>query len=126
MIWFIATVTKVKFFASSLQFFAAGLFGFPSWDEYLPRSEIGGQLDSPEITNIKDFWLIAAAFLEMALYAAGLMAVGYFIYSGFIFMTSQGNPERVAIGRKGLINAAVGLIIALSAANIVGLIAGMS
>lgn len=125
MIWVDFATQHLRAFAYSFEVFAAGLFGFPAWNEYLSDSTIPGDEGSPAITSIYDFWLIGAAVFEMILYGAGLIAVGYFIYSGFIFMTSQGNPERVAMGRKGLINAVVGLIITMVAANIVGLVAGL-
>lgn len=100
---------------------AAGFFGFPTWYEYLPTNDAG----DPSIENIMDFWLIAAAGIEMVVRVAGMLAIAYFIYSGFVFMTSQGNPERVGAGRKGMINATVGLVVALMSANLVSLIAGM-
>lgn len=114
----------------SITAFGAGFFDFPSWDKYLPvTTEVKGEgVDAivaggdKYISNINDIWLIAAAIFEMILYGAGLLAIGYFIYSGFVIMTSQGNPDRVALGRKGLINAAVGLVVVILAANIVGLV----
>lgn len=96
-------------------------FGFPVWYEYLNCTPEG----NPEISNINDFWLIGAAGLEMIMYLAGLAAVGLFIYGGFVFMTSQGSPERVATGRRTMLNATIGLVIAILAASLVSLVAGI-
>ena len=101
--------------------FAAGFFGFPTWYEYLPKNTDG----SPKLDRLMDFWLIIAAVLEMIIRLGGMLAVGYFIYSGIKFMTSQGNPEKIAQARTGMIQATVGLIITLVAANVVSLVAGM-
>ncbi len=105
----------------ALQIYAAGFFGFPTWYEYLPKNTAG----DPSIENIMDFWLIAAAGLEMIVRAAGIIAVGYFIYSGFRMMTSQGNPDQIAQARTGMLHATVGLVITILAANLVALVAGM-
>lgn len=98
---------------------ARQFFNFPTWYKYLPCE--GDQVVDFELVYI---WLILAAALEMILYAAGLLAVGLFIYGGFIFITSQGNPEKVASGRQTMLNATIGLVIAIMSANIVALIAG--
>jgi hypothetical protein len=103
-----------------VKLFAAGFFGFPTWYQYLP-TEAG----EPTIKNLTDIWLVVAAIFEMILRLGGMAAVGYFIYSGFRFVTSQGNPEVAAQARKGLLSAIVGLIIMILAANLVALIMGV-
>lgn len=100
----------------SLRFFGEGFFGFPTWYEHL---------DGPEISSIYDFWLIAAAVLEMVVRLSALLAVAYFIYGGFVLMTSQGAPDRISSGRMVLVKAAVGLVIALLSANLVAFVAGI-
>lgn len=96
-----------------------GFFGLPAWHEYLEKVN-----DVPQINNISDFWLIAAAGLEIIIRLGALAAVGYFIYSGVILMTSQGSPDRISAGRTGMVKAATGLIIMLLSANLVALVAG--
>jgi len=106
-----------KVIASKL---AAGFFGLPTWYEYLPKDEV---THKPKIQNINDIWLIAAAVLDMLVKAAGLIAVGLIIYNGFMLITSQGNPERVARARTGLLQAVVGLVIVIISAGLVSLVA---
>ncbi len=96
-------------------------FGIPTWYKYLP----GGDVGNPRVESLNDFWLIGVVLLEMLMWLAGTIAVGYFIYSGFVFMTSQGSPDRVAAGRKGMLNATIGLVIAVVAANLVAMVAGI-
>jgi len=114
-------------FIDSVAYFAAscttggGFFGFPTWNKYL---ECDGSNDIVGF-ELNYIWLILLAVLEMLIYLAGMLAVVYFIYSGFIFMTSQGNPERVAAGRRGILNATIGLVIAILAANLVSFVVGV-
>lgn len=108
-----------KFAASCRE--GGSFFGIPTWYEYLECTPEG----NPEINSLNDFWLIGAAGLEMIMWLAGVLAVAYFIYSGFVLMTSQGSPDRISAGRKGMLNATIGLVIAILAANLVALVAGI-
>jgi hypothetical protein len=92
---------------------------FPTWYCYLKQS--GGQ---PEITSLGDVWLIVAAVIEILLRVAAIVAVVFIIYAGFSYTTSQGDPEGTAKAKSTLINALVGLGIAVTAAAIVSFIAG--
>ena len=42
----------------------------------------------------------------------GALALGSFIYGGFVLILSQGNPEKVKQGTGAMINALIGLLIA--------------
>ena len=70
----------------------------------------------------KFIWIIISNILDMIFQAIAYVAVGFIMYGGFMFMTSAGNPDQAAKGRKTLINAIVGLVIAISAGIIVNLI----
>ena len=70
----------------------------------------------------KFIWIIISNILDMIFQAIAYVAVGFIMYGGFMFMTSTGNPDQAAKGRKTLINAIVGLVIAVSAGIIVNLI----
>jgi hypothetical protein len=67
---------------------------------------------------------VGLAFFEIAMRVAALVAMGFVIYSGFRFLTSQGQPENYAAARGTLINALIGLAIALSAVALVNLVGG--
>ncbi|HWT55898.1 MAG TPA: hypothetical protein VN031_02595 [Candidatus Microsaccharimonas sp.] len=104
------------------QFAAANcshFFGLPTWYEYLP-----GSCSSPAITSINDLWLVVAAFVEILLRIAGLAAVVFVIFGGFQYLTSQAEPDAVSKARQTIINALVGLAIAIMAAVLVNFIAG--
>ena len=58
---------------------------------------------------------IIARIINVALSFLGIVAVGIILYGGYLWMTSQGNEEIIGKAKKTLINAAIGLIIILSA-----------
>ena len=68
-------------------------------------------------------WKIVLNIVEDLLQLAGYVAVGFIIYGGFQFMTSSGSPDQAAKAQKTIINAAIGLVIAIASIGLVNLIA---
>lgn len=68
------------------------------------------------------FLLIGLAIIDDLLRVSALAAVGYIIYGGFTYMTSNGSPDGTKRAQQTIINASVGLVIAISAAGIVAFI----
>ena len=99
-------------------FIYASFLGFPTWYEYLHMS--GGQ---PQIQKLTDIWLIVAAIIEILLRIAALVAVAFIIYGGFSYTTSQGDPDSTSKAKKTLVNALIGLAVAVTAAVTVSFIA---
>ena len=95
--------------------------GFPTWYEYLPKQT--GSC-SPELTKLSDVWLIAAAIIEILLRVAALAAVIFVIYGGFSYVASQGEPDKTSQAQSTIINALLGLAIAVAASAVVAFIAG--
>jgi hypothetical protein len=106
----------------NLSIFAAAchtdFFGFPAWYKYLDLHSC-----QPQIHGLNDIWLIVAAIIEICLRIAAIVAVAFIIYGGFNYTTSQGDPESTAKAKGTLINALVGLALAVTAATIVSFIA---
>lgn len=75
-----------------------------------PASTLGGH--SP-------FLLIALAIVDDLLRVATLIAVGYVIYGGFRYMTSNGSPDGTKNAQNTIIDAMVGLVIAIVATSAV-------
>ena len=106
---------------------SSGFLGFPTWYKYLAGVE--SKVDSvnvctPSLTSLNSVWLIAIAIIEILLRVAAIVAVGVIIYAGIGYITSQGEPEKTAKSKNMLINALVGLAIAISATAIVSFLAG--
>jgi len=73
--------------------------------------------------GISVIWLIVLAVLDDLLRIAGLLSVGFVIYGGIRLITSQGSPEGIKSARGTIINALIGLAIAVVAATTVSFIA---
>src|SRR4051794_29634540 len=121
MIQLFPTLTR---FAVEVQQCPGGsLLGFPKWYKYLkgeitPDPGFGGNTCTPKITGINDVWLIAAAILEILLRAAVLLAIGFVVYGGIRYITSQGEPDKTKAARSTIISGIVGLVIAVTAAGL--------
>jgi hypothetical protein len=96
-------------------------FLLPTWHKYLQHDS---DCRISDFNFPDDLGAIALAIVEILLRIGTLAAVGYVIYGGFMFMTSQGEPDKAANARKTIINAVVGLVIALLATGIVSFIGG--
>lgn len=96
-------------------------FGFPHWYQYLDvdKSNATGQCQVMNFNFPGDITLIVMAVLDMALRLAGLVAVGFVIYGAIQYVTSRGEPDGVKNAQNTVINALVGLTIAILAAGVV-------
>lgn len=124
----IATITQLMtHFAAPC---AGGSFlGFPKWYKYLNGHTIaeglpGAGACSPKIANINDVWLIAAAILEIVIRLAALLAIFYVVYGGVQYIQSQGDPGKTTQARQTIINALIGVVIAIGATAMITYIAG--
>ena len=70
-----------------------------------------------------DISKIILAITEIVLRIGGLAAVGFIIYGGFNYVTSQGDPQKAASARKYIINAIIGIVISGVATYVVQIIA---
>lgn len=107
----------------------ASFFGLPAWYTYLestgpPECEITGPKDPDgEFSWQAAAGLVAVAVVDALLRVAGLVAVGYVVYGGFRYITSQGNPDGANSARQTIINALIGVVIAVAASSIVRFVA---
>ncbi len=94
-------------------------FGLKPWYQYLQTERdcsitpgsfrvIGGSSGS-------DFVLIALVLIDDLLRIAGFVAVGYVIYGGVLYITSQGSPEQTGKAQSTIQNALIGLVITILA-----------
>jgi hypothetical protein len=104
---------------------ANSFLGLPHWFEFLPgqTDEITGKC-IPVIHSINDFWAIALAVVEILLRIGGMVAVVYVIYGGFLYMTSQGEPDRTSAAKSTILNALIGVIIVIIAILVVNFVGG--
>ena len=120
--------------------FAAGctdntFFGIPPWYHYLVAAgRMATHADSStgivscdlvgdfQWQNGGDLVLIILGILDIVLRLAGLVAVGFIIYGGIQYVTSQGEPDKTKDAQQTIINALVGLVIAMLATAFVSFV----
>jgi uncharacterized membrane protein (DUF373 family) len=101
-------------------------FGIPTWYKYLPGETDGGACriaNDFDIAQVDALLSIGLAVIEILLFVAGIVAVCYIIYGGFRYLLSQGNPENTAVAKDAIINAIIGLAIAIIASGLVRFLA---
>lgn len=103
------------------------VLGFPKWyrgtsGNPLTR-EVRGQC-AIVIDNPNDLWVIALNFVEMLLVVAVYVAAGFIVWGGFKYIKSQGEPGKISESKMAIINAVIGLVIALASVAIVDFIQG--
>jgi hypothetical protein len=116
---------------------SGSFLGLKPWYAYLKlkeKKDVKGRLDcsvdlqlSDSTTgakNLNQLWLIAMAIFEDLLRIAALVAFGFLIYGGFRYITSQGEPENIKVSLSTIVNALIGLAIAILGAALVAFIAG--
>lgn len=119
---------------SSLYIFAqacqpkGSLFGLPTWYKYLRGTSVdngaGGTICQPQLQGINDIWLVGAALIDLLVRAAAIIAIGFIVVGGVRYITSLGEPDKTARARQTIINALIGLAIAIVASVGLSYIAG--
>lgn len=111
----------------SLTNFAAGCaetskYGIPTWYKYLNGRVVQGEcriLGNFRLDKVNDLLAIGLALMEILLFVAGIVAIAYIIYGGFRYVLSQGEPENTKVAKNAVLNAVIGLLIAIMATVIV-------
>jgi len=104
---------KIKLFV--LGFLALGLFvALPALAQINTGIEFG-QYTGLVNTDIR---IIVAKIIRVALGLLGIVALGFLLYGGFIYMTSEGNEKKLEEAKTIIKNAVIGLVIILSAFSI--------
>jgi type IV secretory pathway VirB2 component (pilin) len=62
--------------------------------------------------------------IQWIIITAGYAAVVFIIVGGFMYMTAQGEPSKIAEAKKSITNAIIGLVVALAAVMIVRTVQG--
>lgn len=96
-------VSAAEGFAGSCRDF----LGLTSWDCGVDISD--------EKSLKTDIWTIVANIATDITVAAAYLVLGYVIYGGYLYTFSGGDPSKVAIGKKALYQAFLGLAIVMSA-----------
>lgn len=109
------------------------LMGIPTWYEYLNIGDDGkgdtcAILPFPGDTEFdwgKALPRVGLAVVNIMLRVAAFVAVGFTIYGGFKYILSQGEPEATKKAKGTIVNASIGLVIAMFSSIIVGFVGGI-
>lgn len=102
-------------------------FGLPVWYKYINVTSANGTCDfsgftffnSSHVFQPENIFLILLAVLDDLLVIAGVVAVVFVIYGGIQFILGQGEPERIKKAQGTILNALIGMVIAIIAAALV-------
>ena len=100
-------------------------FGLKTWFHYLPDSAFTSDCTIKNFNALgsnSGFLLIGLAILDDLIRIAALVAVGYVIYGGIQYATSQGSPDATKKAQSTIINALIGVSVAILAASMVAFI----
>lgn len=98
------------------------VLGIPPWYRGLTEGA-DCTIKSPDPNDLGAFiWAIVLNVIEMALVITAYIAAFFILYGGFLFMTGGSAPGQIEKARKSILNAVIGLAIALGAIAITNLI----
>jgi hypothetical protein len=97
----------IVFFSIAAIFLVVGNLALAQSDYGL---DVGGALNLGD-TDPK---ILAVRIIQIILGFLGILALGFIIYGGFVWMTSNGDEKRVEIAKKIIISAVIGIVIILS------------
>jgi hypothetical protein len=99
--------------------------GLKTWFQYLPPTAFEGDCSISSFDVLgknSGILLIALALLDDLIRIAALVAVGYVIYGGILYVTSQGAPDMTKKAQQTIINALIGVVVAIIASSAVAFI----
>lgn len=94
-------------------------FGLRTWFHYLPNENFDDKCDIAKFTFLpggddnSDVPLVLLAIVDDLLRIAGMVAVGFVIVGAIQYISSQGSPDKTAQAQSTIINALIGLAIAI-------------
>lgn len=104
--------------------------GLPAWYDNLPKDSdcniLSPQQSESSDAEIKAYvWTIALNIVALVLGIVGYIAVALVMWGGIQYMTAQGEPSKIASGKKTITNALIGLVIVMTASIISGAVSGI-
>ncbi|MFZ1484406.1 MAG: pilin [Candidatus Saccharimonadales bacterium] len=103
-------------------------FGLKPWFAYLPDENFGENCEIidfnilPAENNPSDVVAVVLSIVDNLVRIAALVSVIFVVVGGAKYVTSQGEPEGVKSAKDSIINALIGLVIAIIAATVVSFI----
>lgn len=94
--------------------------GLIPWYQYLTLEDDCSIKNFNVLGPNTDIPLVLLAVVDNLLRVAGLIAVIFVVYGGIMYATSQGSPDQTSKAQSTIINALIGLVVAVIAVVFVG------
>ncbi len=90
-------------------------FGLIPWWQYLPNDDFDNNCNIVhfDVIHGSDVPLVLLAIVDDLLRIAALVSIGFVIYGAVKYTASQGDPESVAKAQSTVVNALIGLAVAI-------------
>ena len=107
---------------------SSSFLSIPSWDKYITdgKTDLKGNCTTPDIGFTKDgkfsgtgILKVLLAIIDILMRIVGLVALGFIVFGGIKYVTSQGSPEGTKDAQGTVINALIGVGIATIAVAVV-------
>lgn len=109
----------ITLFSAAKTCSSGDFLGFVSWYHYLDRTADGCDIQTfqffPDGNTPSDVPLILIAVIDDLLRLAGIIAVAFVLVGAIQYITSQGNPEDTGKAQSTIMNALIGLAVAVVA-----------
>ncbi len=97
-------------------------FTLNPWYQYLQGKTDALGKCIPIVHDGTDIGLILLAIIDSLLKLAAIVAIGFIVYGGVQYVISQGEPEKTSGAYNTIVNALIGLVIAMVSASVVSFI----
>ncbi len=94
---------------------------FPAWYKGVNDKTPACNL---QIDNLNDIWVIVMNGIEILLQVVAYVSIGFIIWGGFKYIKSEGDPGKISEAKMAIINAIIGLVIALISVALVQFVQG--
>ena len=131
---FVSAASVISFAPPVSAACSGSVFGFVPWYQHLTygtgsncqmkaiSDEKGNTSTTVKLTSF--IWTVALNIVQILLTAAAYVTLFFIIKGGFNYITSQGDAGKMTSAKQNIMNAIIGLVIALLASSIVNAIAG--
>lgn len=77
-----------------------------------------------KIDSLNDLLILAGNVISILMVIAGFVAITFIIVGGFMYITSSGEPANIKKAKETIVNAVVGLIMAMVSFGVVKYVTG--
>lgn len=106
----------------------SNILTFPNWYRGVGQTIGAGATATCSIEfkgGINDIWVVVTNAIEILLQLVGYVAVGFIIYGGFKYLTSQGESGALTTAKNTITQAIVGLVISIISVLILNFVVGI-